>query len=100
MVTLVMVFFVGFLPNFFALDRVARFMSFFVAGYMLSERYPRFKARALNYWWVIYLKAILVNGVLIVTLAKSPFCISFCTAFYWYFGGDDNGFSVGKGYRT
>ncbi len=29
---------------------------------------------------------------------EDSFCISFCIAFYWYFGGDDNGFPVGKGY--
>lgn len=81
MITLVIIYFLGFLPKIFALDRVARFMFFFVAGYTLSEWYPRFKAWALNYWWVVYLVAILTNGIFIVSLAKIPFVYLFVLPF-------------------
>lgn len=81
MIVLVVICFLGFLPKIFALDRVARFMFFFVAGYTLSEWYPKFKSWALNYWWVVYMVVILTNGIFIVTLAKIPFVYLFVLPF-------------------
>lgn len=51
---LIIVYFLGFLPKIFALDKVFHFMVFFIAGYALNEYYSVMKAWALKYWWLVY----------------------------------------------
>jgi fucose 4-O-acetylase-like acetyltransferase len=46
---LIGVYFLDFMPNIFALDKVFHFMVFFIAGYALNEYYPGIKKSALKY---------------------------------------------------
>lgn len=80
-VVLIVVYFLHFLPNIFALDKVFHFMVFFVAGYALDELYPKIKTWSLKYWWAAYLVAVLANGVFILSLADIPFVFRFILPF-------------------
>ena len=77
----VVIYFLNFMPKLFALDKVFHFMVFFVAGYALSEHYSKIKAWALKYWWLVYLVALIANGVFIMQLDKIPFIFRFILPF-------------------
>lgn len=80
-VGLIFVYFLHFLPSIFALDNVFLFMVYFVAGYALSEFYPNIKSFALRYWWLVYLVAIITNGIFIMYFVKIPFVFRFVLPF-------------------
>jgi len=76
---LIVVYFLHFLPT--TLAKVFYYMAFFVAGYTLDELYSKIRAWSLKYWWMIYLVAVLVNGVFIMYLEKFPFVYRFILPF-------------------
>lgn len=80
-VVLIVVYFLDFLPELFALDKVFHFMVFFIAGYALNEYYPNIKQWALKYWWIIYVAFIVAHVVFIETLCKIPFVFRFILPF-------------------
>lgn len=81
MVVLIVVYFLDFLPAIFALDKVFRFMVFFIAGYALNEYYPSIKQWSLKYWWLVYAVFIVANIVFIEILCKIPFVFCFILPF-------------------
>jgi len=81
MAVLVGVYFLDFLPSIFALDKVFRFMVFFIAGYALNEYYPAIKAWALKWWWLVYAVFVVVHLVFIETLSEIPFVFRFVLPF-------------------
>lgn len=81
MAVLIGVYFLDFLPTFFALDKVFHFMVFFIAGYALNEYYPSIKSWSLKYWWLIYAVFLVANIVFIETLCKIPFVFRFVLPF-------------------
>ena len=78
---LVIIYFLNFMPNIFALDKVFHFMVFFLAGYALNEYYPKIKVWALKYCWLVYIVALIANGVFIMKLDKIPFIFRFILPF-------------------
>ena len=78
---LVIIYFLNFMPNIFALDKVFHFMVFFLAGYALNEYYPQIKVWALKYCWLVYIVALIANGVFIMKLDKIPFIFRFILPF-------------------
>lgn len=74
---LIIVYFLGFMPKIFLLDRMFYYLAYFVAGYALKDSFYDIKAWLLKYWWVVYAIAILANGVFILPLAKIPFIFRF-----------------------
>lgn len=81
MAMLIGVYFLDFLPNIFALDKVFHYMVFFIAGYAMGEYYPSIKQWSLKYWWLAYGVFIVVNIVLIDMLCKVPFVFRFILPF-------------------
>ena len=81
MLVLIGVYFLDFMPNIFALQKVFHYMVFFVAGYALNEYYLGIKQMALKYWWIIYAGFIVVHIVLIETLSMMPFIFRFVLPF-------------------
>lgn len=73
MAVLMVVYFLNFLPEIFALDKVFHFMVFFIAGYALNEYYISIKTWALKWWWIVYAVFIMANLVFIKTLCNVPF---------------------------
>ena len=78
---LIVVFFMGFMPTVFALDKVFHFMVFFVVGYMLNEQYKQIKDFSLKYNWLIYAVFVVLNIVLIHWLRRSEFVFRFILPF-------------------
>lgn len=74
---LIGVYFCGFMPKIFALDRVFYFMVFFLIGYSLNEYYEQIKMWTLKRWWLICLFFIMVNIVFIKTFVRIPFIYRF-----------------------
>lgn len=81
MAVLIVVYFLDFLPTFFALDKVFHFMVFFIAGYALGEYYPAIKTWALKWWCLIYAVFIVANIVFIETLCHIPIVFRFVLPF-------------------
>jgi peptidoglycan/LPS O-acetylase OafA/YrhL len=77
MMIFIIVYFLDFMPNIFALNRVVYFLTFFIVGFALSDYYPRIKAWSLHYWWAVYLIAVFANGVFIMTLTEITFIFRF-----------------------
>lgn len=81
MMVLIVVHFLGFPPSVFALDKVFKFMVFFIAGYALNEHYPAIKAWALKWWWLVYAVFVVVHLVFIETLSEIPLVFRFVLPF-------------------
>lgn len=81
MAGLIVIYFLDFMPTFFALDKVFHYMFFFIAGYALGEYYPTIKTWALKWWWMIYAIFIIANVVFIETLYNIPFVFRFILPF-------------------
>lgn len=80
-VVLICIYFLDFMPQLFALDKVAHFMVFFIAGYMLNEYYNTIKVWSLKYCLLIYSVFIATNIVCIETLFNVPFVFRFILPF-------------------
>lgn len=78
---LVVLYFLKFLPTIFALDRVFYYMVFFIAGYMLDEKYAVIKAWSLKYWWLVYMVFVVANIVFVQTIGEVPFVFYFILPF-------------------
>lgn len=80
-ILLIVVFFMDFLPELFAMDKVFHFMVFFIVGFMLNEKYPSLKAWSLKYWWLVYGLFVVGNVLFIKTLCTIPFIYKFVLPF-------------------
>jgi hypothetical protein len=78
---LIGVYFLGFLPELFALDKVFHYMVYFIAGFAINHYYTQIKQWALKNWWLIYVVFIVVNFVFIETLCEIPFLFRFVLPF-------------------
>jgi surface polysaccharide O-acyltransferase-like enzyme len=76
-VVLTIVYFIGFMPQIFLLNKLFYYLVFFVAGYALKDSFYDIKAWTLKYWWAVYGIGILANGVFILPLEKIPFVFRF-----------------------
>lgn len=76
-IVLIVIYFLDFLPEIFAINRVFHFMVFFILGFMLNESYPAIKTWALKYWWLIYMVFIIINLALINILVDVTFVFRF-----------------------
>ena len=79
--TLIVVYFLDFMPTILAMDKVFHFMVFFVTGYILSEYYSNIKEWALKWWRLVYAVFVLANIVFIETLCQVPFVFRFILPF-------------------
>lgn len=79
--TLIVVYFLNFLPNIFAIDKVFYFMVFFVSGYALNEYYPFIKNWAMKWRAFIYVIFIIANMIFIETFVKLPLVFRFILPF-------------------
>lgn len=73
MIILTVIYFLKVLPSFMKLDDVFYFMVFFLAGYMLKEKWQSVKVFCSKYWYVTITVFILVNLVFVMWFAKIPF---------------------------
>lgn len=78
---LVFVYFLRFLPTLFALDKVFRFMIYFIVGFMCGDYYPSIKTWSLKYYWLIYLVFVIANMVFIEKLFTVPLIYRFILPF-------------------
>ena len=74
---LIIVYYLGFTPHVFLLDKVFYYLVFFVVGYGVKDYFYNIKTWTLKYWWIVYGVALLANMVFIVQLEKISFVFRF-----------------------
>ena len=76
-----LIYFLDFMPSIFKLDDVFHFITFFIVGMCLNEKYVNIKAMSQKYWGLIYGVFILANIVFIGQLCHYKIVYRFILPF-------------------
>lgn len=85
MIVLSVIYFLNVLPSFMKLDDVFYYMVFFLAGYVLKEKWQDVKRFCAKYWYITFSLFILLNLAFIMWIAKIPFLFKFVLPFTGFF---------------
>ena len=85
MIVLSVIYFLNVLPSFMKLDDVFYYMVFFLAGYVLKEKWQDVKRFCAKYWYITFSLFILLNLAFVMWIAKIPFLFKFVLPFTGFF---------------